>query len=127
MTIPRLELMAVLIGVRSLNVVESELKLPVEKKFLWTDSKCVLNWISTKKDLSVFVRNRVLEIKKREDITFEYIPTNENPADVATRGTSTKKLIDNRLWWHGPVWLKCDEESWKKYVHETVNKNIYQK
>ena len=126
MTIPRLELMAVLIGVRSLKFVESELKLPIERKILWTDSKCVLNWISTTKDLTVFVRNRVSEIKKTEDITFEYIPTNENPADVATRGSSTKKLTDNRLWWHGPVWLQCDQESWKMYDRnedETINKD----
>lgn len=116
MTIPRLELMAVLIGIRSLKYVESELKIPIEGKFLWSDSQCVLKWISTNKDLGVFVRNRVTEIKKNGDVKFEYIPTNENPADVATRGTSTKKLTSNRLWWHGPVWLNCEEIYWKHFL-----------
>ena len=68
MTIPRLELMAVLIGVRSLKFVEKEMKIPIEKKFLWTDSQCVLKWIASNKDLSVFVTNRVAEIKKQVKI-----------------------------------------------------------
>ena len=63
----------------------------------------------------MFVKNRVLEIKRQGDIKFEFIPTNDNPADIATRGTSTIKLIENRLWWHGPVWLNCAEESWKTF------------
>ena len=37
-SIPRLELLAVLIGVRMLNFVQEQLQLPLEKKFLWTDN-----------------------------------------------------------------------------------------
>ena len=54
---PRLELLAILIGVRMLNFVQEQLQLPVEKKVLWTDNQCVLHWIMSKKPLSTFVRN----------------------------------------------------------------------
>ena len=36
---PRLELPAVLIGVRNLNFVQEQLHLPVNRKFLWTDNQ----------------------------------------------------------------------------------------
>ena len=68
--IPRLELLAVLIGVRMLNVVQDQLQLPVEKKFLWTDKQCVLHWIMSKKPLTIFVQNRVKEITEKKDISF---------------------------------------------------------
>ena len=59
MIIPRLELMAVIIGVRCVKFVKSKLKLDIDKVVVWTDSQCVLNWISYNKKLSVFVGNRV--------------------------------------------------------------------
>ncbi len=69
MTIPRLELMAVLIGVRCVDFVKHQLKLPIERIYLWSDSQCVLTWISTDKTLSKFVQNRVDEIVSHKDIT----------------------------------------------------------
>ncbi|XP_060594593.1 uncharacterized protein LOC132748940 [Ruditapes philippinarum] len=42
-TTPRLELMAVLIGVRCLIFVSNQLQLNIKEKYLWTDSKCVLH------------------------------------------------------------------------------------
>ena len=62
MSILRLELLALLIGMRSLKFVSKELKLENTKIIVWTDSQCVLNWIKIKKPLSVFVRNRLTEI-----------------------------------------------------------------
>ena len=41
LTIPRLELMAALIGVRSLNFVQRQLHLPIESKILWSDSQWI--------------------------------------------------------------------------------------
>ena len=64
MSVPRLKLMAVLIGTRCLKFVKSQLKIPIHGLYLWSDSQCVIKWIASEKDLSVFVRNRVSEIKK---------------------------------------------------------------
>lgn len=44
-SIPQLELLGVLIGVRSFKRVLENLKLSVIKKILWTDLQCVLSWI----------------------------------------------------------------------------------
>ena len=42
------------------------------------------------------------EIKEQKDISFHYIPTKENPADIASRGTSTIELQRNQRT-SGPV------------------------
>lgn len=112
MTIPRLELMAVLIGTRCVKYVQQELNVPILEMCIWTDSQCVLKWIKSTKDLSVFVKNRITEIKAHDDVTFRYVDTAENPAGSATRGTSFQKLQRNSLWWHGPIWLKNDPCTW---------------
>ena len=45
-SLPHLELLEVLIGVcaSNSNFVSKELKLPVRKRYLWTDSECVLHY-----------------------------------------------------------------------------------
>lgn len=55
LTIQKLEIMAVLIGVRCLRFVHDQLKVDTKQNFLWTDSQCVLQWLNTKKDQPVFV------------------------------------------------------------------------
>ena len=76
-TLPRLELLAVTIGIRAANFVTSALKITSLKTVLWTDSTCVLHWLKTSKPLSLFVENRVKEILKETDVTFCYVPSNE--------------------------------------------------
>ena len=102
-SLPRLELLAVLIGVRSLSFVESELTLEISEKMLWTGSQCILQWIKTKKPLTVFVENRLREIRNHSDIEFQYVSTKDNPADVASRGTTAISLTKHRSWWNGPT------------------------
>ena len=100
-TLPCLELLAVLIGVRASNFVIKELKLSISKRVLWTDSECVLHWMKTTKPLPLFVENRIVEIRKSKDITFCYIPSQQNPADYATRGLTVLEIANANLWWHG--------------------------
>ena len=107
MTIPRLELLAVTIGVRAAKFVAKELKFSFINRILWTDSICVLHWLKTNKQLPLFVENRVAEIKRASDIIFHYISSDQNPADLPTRGLFANELSDATLWWHGSRWLKC--------------------
>ena len=104
--------MAVLIGVRCLRFTKEQLKIHIENMYLPTDAQCVLWWLNAKKDLSVFVRNRVKEINKDGDIKFGFVSTSENPADVATGGTTVSSLQNDSLWWYGPRWLKESEKEW---------------
>jgi len=81
-TLPHLELLAVIIGVRAANFVTKELHNPLVKHSIWTDSTCVFFWLKTNKPLSLFVENRVKEIQKQND-SFCYVPTAQNPTDLA--------------------------------------------
>ncbi|XP_053380514.1 uncharacterized protein LOC128548907 [Mercenaria mercenaria] len=122
-TIPRLELMAVLMGVRCLKFVRDQLKLDIKNMYVWTDSQCVIQWIKSYKDLPIFVRNRVSEIKADEKIKFEYISGDQNPADVASRGCSLTKLSVFELWWNGPWWLHEQESTWLKHSGNVCERN----
>ena len=124
---PRLELLAVLIGVRNLNFVQEQLHLPVNRKFLWTDNQCVLHWIMSKKPLTTFVQNRVKEITATKDINFRYVITSQNPADLATGGVSAQDLDKSELWWHGPKWLGDSEEVWPTWNIPEVTKETLEK
>ncbi|CAF1573915.1 unnamed protein product [Didymodactylos carnosus] len=112
LTIPRLELMPALIGVRILKFVEKELKIKIVKKYIWCDSKCVLYWIANKRLKSAFVENRLKEIRLCENTEFRYVSTTENPADLPTRGMSTLELKTSNLWWNGPEWLHQGKDQW---------------
>ena len=101
LSIPRLELLGVLIGTRCLNYVTQQLQLSVADRFLWTDSQCVLHWITTCKPLPVFVQNRLREITSHRDMKFDYVPTSQHLADLSARGVSADELIQNNLSWHG--------------------------
>ena len=60
-TLPQLELLAVLIEVRASNFV---MKLLISKRVLWTDSECVLHWMKTTKLSPLFVEYWIAEIRK---------------------------------------------------------------
>ena len=85
-TIPRLELLGVLIGVRTLKFIMNELYIQVTHMVVFTDSLCVLHWLTTKKPLSSFVVNRLKEIMACKGVVFKHLPSEQNPADLATRG-----------------------------------------
>ena len=85
MTIPRLELMAIVIGVRCVKFVKDQLKFPIKTTYIWTDSQCVLKWINSDKDLSVFMKNRVKEIKSHNGIVFGFVTSREH-SETTTYG-----------------------------------------
>lgn len=126
-TLPRLELTAVYIGSRVLKFVASSVQnITVSQKFIWTDSQCVLHWLTSKKPLTVFVQNRIKAIKQQNDVTHLYVPTDENPADFTSRGKAATDLFSSSLWWHGPDWLSyADHSKWptQKFLSEQSTAN----
>ena len=113
MSLPRLELLGILIGTRAIKFLRTELHVPISDTILWTDSEVCLHWIKSPKTLSVFVENRLKKITKIPDITFKYIQTKENPADLVTRGIlADADFSQNKLWWNGPDWLSMHPSSW---------------
>ena len=107
MSIPRLELLGALIGCRASSFVAKELNIPGIEQTLLTDSKCVIEWYKSKRELKRFVLNKVEEIRSF-DIRIGYVKSGDNPADIASRGLSTRELIGSKLWWHGPDWLSTN-------------------
>ncbi|XP_063389850.1 uncharacterized protein LOC134675515 [Cydia fagiglandana] len=108
--IPRLELLAYLIGSRLMKYVKANIDLPVQKQYLWTDSQVVLGWIKSNKLLSPFITRRVNEIKENKGFEFRYVDTNRNPADLATR----PELWESKkgLWFKGPEFLSKEPVHW---------------
>ncbi len=111
MTIPKLELLAGLIGSRLIKFILLAIPNKSFETFLWSDSKCVLQWLKQEKLLPQFVSNQVKEINQLKNITFRYVPSKENPADIGSRGSTFQQLQES-LWWTGPPWLNQEEENW---------------
>ena len=57
------------------------------------------------------MRNRIKAIKDLGKFTWRYVPTDQNPSDLGTRGISIVKL--NEFWFKGPNWLS-NEMKWPK-------------
>ena len=78
---------------------------------LWTDSMATLYWLLNRGTWSRYVRNRVKAIKDLGKFTWRYVPTDQNPSDLGTRGILIVKL--NEFWFKGPNWLS-NEMKWPK-------------
>ena len=46
---------------------------------------------------------------------WEYIPTKQNPADLALRGIEADSADKVNVWNYGPGFLWIDESKWNKY------------
>ncbi|KAH7714914.1 Integrase core domain containing protein [Aphelenchoides avenae] len=108
-----MELLAMLVGVRSTLFVlkaisEEPLLLKPDSVTLWGDNQGVLYWINSSERQSAWVEHRLREIRGgyEQGFEFRYVPTLDNPADIGSPGCYPKDLLDNVLWWHGPVYLK---------------------
>ena len=111
-TIPRMELLAVLIGIRALTYVKKNFPFQISRIFVWTDSKCVLSWYNSVKILPIFIRNRIKEIKNVPfPFTFRYVPSEDNPANLLTKIIPLPPAI-LAFWYSGPSWLTQSEDSW---------------
>ncbi|UYV84822.1 hypothetical protein LAZ67_X003634 [Cordylochernes scorpioides] len=114
LTIPRLELLACLIGARLAANVIQDLEFEEIPRFYWTDSTNALCWIQREDNWAAFVKNRVKEIHNLSSPeSWRHIPGRLNPADLPSRGCSAESLKETR-WWEGPAWLKVSQEEWPK-------------
>ena len=110
-SIPRLELMGALIGLRLANQVCSALKIPSSNVTYWVDSLNVGFWIrGQSREYKPFVAHRIGEIHdKSNPDQWRYVPTDLNRADLGTRGMTARELTESSKWWNGPDFLQCPE------------------
>ncbi|KAJ0178490.1 hypothetical protein K1T71_006313 [Dendrolimus kikuchii] len=107
-SIPRLELCAALLASQLLSEVSQILNIPKTNIYAWSDSTVTLAWLRGEPSRwTTFVSNRVSEILTTMDREqWHHVNTKHNPADCASRGMPASELINHKLWWHGPEWLK---------------------
>ncbi|XP_035205210.1 uncharacterized protein LOC118180199 [Stegodyphus dumicola] len=99
-TIARLELLTANIACRLSSSILSEIQS--EEVYFWTDSSTVLAWITREEAWSVFVQNRLKEIRRLTNKdSWRHIPGCMDPADLPNRGCSALSLLKSQ-WWLGP-------------------------
>ena len=111
-SIPRLELCAAVLSTKAVKKIRTELDLKIDDVKFYTDSKVVLGYISNDaRRFHVYVANRVQVIRDTsEPHQWNYVDTSTNPADLATRGTTAKGLIESD-WLEGPSFLKMNQSN----------------
>ena len=107
LTIPRLELIGAHMAANLLTNVRGALQdQPVSATYGWSDSTVVLHWLKGGGQYRQFVTNRVTKINQH-DVEWRHVPTDQNPADLASRGSS---ISTSQMWSHGPTWLSNPTE-----------------
>ena len=105
MSVPRLELIAALVLARLLNNVKHSLESQIlfESIYCWSDSTIGLSWLKNDRNYKQFVSHRTKNILKlTSPEMWNHCSTEDNPADIGTRGKSAAELKNSSLWWAGP-------------------------
>jgi len=121
-SIPRLELSGALTLVHLISKLASAWEVNCRECYLWTDSRIVLGWLNAQAvRLKVYVANRVTQILELTDPKqWRYISTEENPADMISRGISARFLSNSELWWNGPKWLSDSDNASSQGVYSPI-------
>lgn len=109
-TIPRLELCAAVLAVELYELIRDEIDMEVDAVKFFTDSKIVLGYIcNSTRRFYLYVSNRVIRIRgSTHPSQWHYVPTELNPADLATR-TIPATQLQRSIWFSGPAFLYHDK------------------
>ena len=120
LTMPRLELISAHMAANLVDNVRSALEgYVVRSVYRWTDSTVVLHWIAGQGSYKQFVSNRVAQINAKDYVKWRYVGTEQNPADVGSRGTLSRERLE--IWLKGPNWL-TEPEMWPAVVQTKPSK-----
>ena len=109
-TTPQLELCGANLLARLMATTRQTLGVPLEDVWTYTDSTVVLGWLGGESGrYCVFSGHRIAATTILVPYKhWQHVPTDENPADAASRGMTATELKEHSLWWHGPSWLSSD-------------------
>ena len=112
-TVPRLELAAAVMGTELAFFICKAFQWDLNRVTYFTDSITVLWWLQSTQALTPYVGNRLRRILERSSFRqWLHVRTEENPADLPTRGTQSERLKECVSWWEGPAFLKRDPSTW---------------
>ncbi|XP_043468337.1 uncharacterized protein LOC122502381 [Leptopilina heterotoma] len=116
LSLPRLELCGAVLLANLHSKVKEVLTVKIKDSWFWSDSMVALSWIRA--DLSrwhIFVGNRVSKIQQHTSAEkWNQVRTDQNPADLISRGTELDDLEKLTIWWNGPSY-----SSWTKLCRIT--------
>ena len=88
-------------------MLTSNFKNSISSIHAWPDSTITIAWIfGETRRWNTCVSNRLSDIIDVISLSdCEHVPTEFNPADLASRGTSVLSSKESSFWWSGPEWL----------------------
>ena len=109
--IPRLELTAAVLAAKLSAFTVRELEFEFSRIVFWSDATVVLRYINnTSTRFRTFVASRIELIHTLTSADqWRYVPTDLNPADIASRGVLPDMVDQVGIWVSGPQFLYvCD-------------------
>ena len=90
MTIPRLELCGASLLAKLLHDTRQALDISIANTLAWSDSTIVLHWLDgSPRRFKTYVGNHIANILELlPSAIWKYVPTDQNPADCASRGST---------------------------------------
>ncbi|GFS66878.1 integrase catalytic domain-containing protein [Trichonephila clavipes] len=127
-TMPRLELCSAVLLAKLMHKVKQALRMDIISVFFWTDSTIVLSWMKNEsRNLKTFVANRVVIIQQLTELNKWHVPSEQNPADIISRGLDPEKIQRSELWLFEPAFLEVSSVNFPRYVDEIHNCEHYQR
>ncbi|XP_055543524.1 uncharacterized protein LOC129729067 [Wyeomyia smithii] len=122
MSVLGLELKGCVIGARLAKHVQEHHRIPIDRRFYWTDSTTALSWIrGDPRNYRPYVAHRIGEILEVSSVAeWRWVPSKLNPADEATKWGKGPYFSDESKWFAGPTFLQLPEEEWPHQVEATV-------
>ena len=124
-SLPTLELLAVFLAIKCLLLLlKVYSRINIRDVVISMDAQVVLSWLLSDniKTKNQFVRNRLKDIKQMIEelkkntslsVKFKYVPTDQNPTDLLTRGVTFEKFQQSlRRWTLGPERLSKNPIEW---------------
>ena len=123
LTTPRAELEAALLNATTGHIVRLSLGERLKVSWKFSDSQVALHWIHcVRYALKMWVRNRVVEINRLcEPISWRYIRSKDNIADLATRkGAKVQDVDVDSTWKRGLPWMSEAEENFPVQKYDEI-------
>lgn len=120
-SIPRLELCAMVLAVQLNSTICQELNLEIINSTFWSDSQIAIAYVQNEsKRFKTFVGNRVATILRHSDPNqWRYVNSDQNPADVLSRGCCAQSVPQS--WVCGPRFLGECKNTWPPNVSVTAD------